>query len=794
MQATNHVRPNIDVRVLDAVARGQRIRTVKSNSHTTYISKMRVMSRILWSIQEIRQSALFLTPDGQPQEHTGDATGVYKLKLPISVSTAQRLFAAISVDPTLAKKRIRRNVVDDGTDDDAVPDPTGIHAIGPNDIVPDNINPGRDVATCRSQTYQNYKSALKWWHEHHNVVNRDKEGSPWPLEVEQVLKQQVQSYKRDVGEKKRKGIMSMKEGMTSYNITGYITICKYFSRLKPEGHRSPWMAGIVAQLFTKLSVNTIGRSDNIGDINLKAIDWENDAMTLAFATTKSDVEGEDTSDKKRLYANPFLPETCVILGLAIYTWVKNRTNETSSFLFQGENQHTRYGNLLHNALLKIPDTIDLGCKRQDIGTHSNRKFAESTSVSKPDGPKWHHVCLRAGQSVGRTQDSYMVAEIDGDSLVGRTVAQLQFNADQFDCLPPRFDQEALTQIVNHGWSKLLPSYNLYPQSFQRVIPKLLASLVYHHFNNDGLKRIVDDSHPIYSTPLFTLHENKALLEELKNKILLGHYHCPRTEMSAQGIPGFIVVQRELRDLRDEYRRTCRLNEEQYRKLSEELQQVSNLLPQRVVDLILEQVQINGAQPLTLQSIRNLVLQLLENENGPLISRLNEIRGMVGNIQGSENINSGDNSTQSTTGSSTFHTWPGSDRLHRVPHGFHWPQGLTTNLLWNLWFFGDSTRSIGPYRYISTKFDLITKNCKVKRSRCCKVMDKLVSIAIEDGKITRCRDITAENTHHVFIYSYEKLINDLYSSIRRPEDLVVDSIYERMRLTGKTFEGRSFFDN
>jgi len=619
-------RLNIDVRVLDGIARGQRIRTVKTNSHSTYLSKMRVMSRILWSIEETRATIFHLEDDGQPKEHTGDARGVYKLRLPISAITAQRLFAAISIDPTLARKK-KRKANDDESSEEEDMELEGVHNVEPTDPVPDVINPGQNIVTCRSQTYQNFKSALKWWHQHHNEIDHDKIGCEWPADVEQVLKQQVQSYKRDVGEKKRSGVMTIKEGKLPYNITGYITICKFFSRMKPEGHRTFWMSGVVAQLFTKLSVSTIGRSDNIGDISLKAIDWENDAMTLSFANTKSDIEGEDTTDRKRLYANPFQPETCVILGLAIYTWVKSRTHENNAFLFDGENQHKRYGLLLQKALKEIPEGIDLGCKREDIGTHSNRKFAESTSISKPDGPKWHQVCLRAGQSVGRTQDSYMYAEIDGDSLVGRTVAQLRFSADEFDCLPPRFSNEVLAGIQTHGWTKLLPSINLYPQSFQRVIPKLLASIIFHYFN-DGLKRIIDDNHPLYRTPLFTLPENITLMTELKDKVLLGHYHCPSTSMSAQGVPGFIVVQRELRDLRDEYRRTCRLNEEQYKQLSDELNEVSNGLPQRIVNLLLENIQINGTQPLTMQSIRNLVTELMENENGPLMTRLGEIRGRV----------------------------------------------------------------------------------------------------------------------------------------------------------------------
>ena len=64
---------------------------------------------------------------------------------------------------------------------------------------------------------------------------------------------------------------------------------------------------------------------------------------------------------------------------------------------------------------EIDSTLDLGCARKDIGIHSNRKFAESTSASKIDGPSRTQVCLRAVQGVERTQDRYMFAEDDDDS-------------------------------------------------------------------------------------------------------------------------------------------------------------------------------------------------------------------------------------------------------------------------------------------------------------------------------------------------------------------------------------------
>jgi hypothetical protein len=71
----------------------------------------------------------------------------------------------------------------------------------------------------------------------------------------------------------------------------------------------------------------------------------------------------------------------------------------------------------------LPAHIDIGCDRNDVGTHSNRKFAESMVVNRVDGPDKDDVKVRAGQSIGRVTDCYVEAEVDGDALVGRSVAQ-----------------------------------------------------------------------------------------------------------------------------------------------------------------------------------------------------------------------------------------------------------------------------------------------------------------------------------------------------------------------------------
>jgi len=49
----------------------------------------------------------------------------------------------------------------------------------------------------------------------------------------------------------------------------------------------------------------------------------------------------------------------------------------------------------------------------------------------------------------------MKAEEGGDSLVGRTVAQLKFDADEFDVLPPHFGSDTLLELNERSMHKTL---------------------------------------------------------------------------------------------------------------------------------------------------------------------------------------------------------------------------------------------------------------------------------------------------------------------------------------------------
>jgi hypothetical protein len=97
----------MDLERLEAIAQGQAERNILPKSGNGYLSKCKVMTEILNSFATIREEALVFV-DGVPVKHTGEASKIFKLKLPMTVNVSKLLFAAISVDETLPKKKRRR--------------------------------------------------------------------------------------------------------------------------------------------------------------------------------------------------------------------------------------------------------------------------------------------------------------------------------------------------------------------------------------------------------------------------------------------------------------------------------------------------------------------------------------------------------------------------------------------------------------------------------------------------------------------------------------------------------------
>ena len=151
------------------------------------MSKCKVMGEKLLEIEGIRELAIEWE-NGTPMRHSGQASKILKLKLPMTVDVARSLFALLSIDDTLPKRKRKRtdNVeeVEEGEgEDEEREEIEGIAEVAPSISIPSlltpnaleansaalsstevlaAVDPSKDLVTASAQTYQNYKSALKW--------------------------------------------------------------------------------------------------------------------------------------------------------------------------------------------------------------------------------------------------------------------------------------------------------------------------------------------------------------------------------------------------------------------------------------------------------------------------------------------------------------------------------------------------------------------------------------------------------------------------------------------------------
>lgn len=180
--------------------------------------------------------------------------------------------------------------------------------------------------------------------------------------------------------------------------------------------------------------------------------------------------------------------------------------------------------------------------------------------------------------------------------------------------------------------------------------------------------------------------------------------------------------------------------------------ISTELPERLVTAILDNIRVEGAQPVTISSIRAVIAEMLTTGDGPMATLSRGIINIGERLDHMDAVRTprhfvqhAEQQEQLLMAAGILRLWPENDRMHHhVPDGFRWPRAKNTMLIWNYWFFGDNSNGIGPYKFIPPHDDLCTRHCKTSRSRAAKVISTLVSIAVDAGKVPDQRRVSVNN--------------------------------------------------
>ena len=251
---------------------------------------------------------------------------------------------------------------------------------------------------------------------------------------------------------------------------------------------------LFAHTFLVLSWVLVCRSVSTATINFAHIGASDDCILINLPRSKCDQDG-DRAYERAVYANPFRPEVCPVLALALHVFTSHVVDggqDGSPLLFGKKGAEGRFSEVLGKMMRQADSaTSFLGLSRaEDIGTHSIRKGAASYLSSQLGGPSGIAIYQRAGWALG-VQDRYLLTTGE-DYLVGRYLSLLNAMEDSFASLPPHFVDRVVPFPPGHSMQTVLPSYSKLPGTFLGVLPLLVASLVYH---DSWLRGTLPAKHP-----------------------------------------------------------------------------------------------------------------------------------------------------------------------------------------------------------------------------------------------------------------------------------------------------------
>ena len=141
-----------------------------------------------------------------------------------------------------------------------------------------------------------------------------------PMSFDEELKQFFRGLKREVAQRRRnEGEVDggdrgrkQREGKHPLPFEVYSELMGLFIAHSSD-ERCMW-----GHAYSVLSWNMMCRCNNTGAVHSTRMGWVGDCLTIFFAVTKCDQEGEKPKNPFHIYANPTAPEVCPILALSLF--------------------------------------------------------------------------------------------------------------------------------------------------------------------------------------------------------------------------------------------------------------------------------------------------------------------------------------------------------------------------------------------------------------------------------------------------------------------------------------------
>jgi hypothetical protein len=532
-------------------------------------------------------------------------------------------------------------------------------------------------------TYNGIKCALKkiWeWRPKSDVVTRGICPRSFNSALDKTIRKIQSLNESDQKVGIRNDVDMAQEGIT---FNQYQELCDYFIK---KNQIDCWF-------FLVMEFNLMCRINQVRDLTTTRIIWHGDALAIQFSKMKVTKKGAFKFNK-HIYANSFDPTVCPITAMGCYLLIHGPTMDASRMFSKYDD--SRFLKQLKHAAKECNIPVNL------TGSHALRKSSWSHSQNGTTcSPSYAATCLRADHSLGNVKDRYNCGGAAQDQYLGRILAGLDPNLVGFAVLPPHFHSSFKSRELVR---ELYPAWKNWGESFEPVIAKCLASVVFHYdyFKKSNCTRL-------HSTGLFT---NEDFQKRLSAQLVSEKPVYESKYIKATGIPPHtsLLIQLE--------------------KINPDLKQMlTEVLDER--DMGTSQVN---------RLYFDKTIDALNKQNIRLEKKIDALRN-VGNT------NTANHTTMLTN------DFLRKTKQRRTPASFELNQGKTVYEAWISWIVGVKTQNVPPL-YKLEGSDFHSRSSQIYFSHvnkvCSTLLNRTVSAEMEQLKrLSADPDKANSNAHTSF---------------------------------------------
>ena len=483
--------------------------------------------------------------------------------------------------------------------------------------------------------------------------------------------------------------------------------------------------------FTVMQWNCMARSVNIDDMTFAQISLGTDSLVVEYCDSKADQKGERTSPKN-CYSNPFDFNVCIFTALGCFFCINEETWTTQKdTLFRSRNSKQgsaahKYCNQIQKLYRDNQQMVEEYVRAGHFNPHGTRKGAAVCASSGTTLPASLAAIANRGEwSIGMMFEIYLGFAEPGDQYLGRLLAGLLPNSEEFAAIPPHFSagmenehiREAMHlcfngimaeregvireegQTAQEHHEQVITSLRANTKSF---LLRCLAAMVHH---SDALKEVIcaNPGHCFGSIPLFT---HPTLLTNLKP--LVTTKPSDRIRM-ATGIPPHVEAMTKINELAE----LIREEREERRQHYEEIKQT---VGDKIEEIAIQHGNIT--RPAVIQLFNDFSSRFENTISNKIDGVLESVLARTGHSASQNNENSTNNSfgsEESTiTDSMNYTLWSYKGKFWHVPESFVLPNGVKRKRAWEFWLKGvtlEDGKRIRPFRFF--KPSLLPKKIATK---------------------------------------------------------------------------------